>query len=108
VALAVGCHENGDNGRVHASGHIEATEVRLAATVGGRLLEAPLEEGDTIRAGDLVARFETVDAEHLLAAGRAEAEAADARLRLLLAGTRSEDLRRAEDELAQGRAELDP
>ena len=44
-----------DNGRIHASGHVEATEVRLAAKVGGRLLEAPLEEGDTVRAGDLVA-----------------------------------------------------
>jgi len=101
------CANDHDNGRIHASGHIEATEVRLAAKVGGTLLEAPLEEGNTVRQGDLVARLETVDAEHRLAQARANAEAADAQLRLLLAGTRAEDLRRADDRLAQAQAELD-
>ncbi|MEJ2582241.1 MAG: HlyD family efflux transporter periplasmic adaptor subunit, partial [Acidobacteriota bacterium] len=52
-------------------------------------------------------RIETIDAEHQLARARANAEAADAQLRLLLAGTRAEDLRRAEDQLAQSQAELD-
>jgi HlyD family secretion protein len=102
-----GCAGRAHDGRIHASGHIEATEVHLAAKVGGRLVEAPLEEGDRVRAGDLVARLETVDAEHRLARARATVEAADAQLRLLLAGTRAEDLRRAEDRLAQARAELD-
>jgi HlyD family secretion protein len=105
--LAAGCRGGGDGRAIHASGHIEATEVRLAATVGGRLLEVPLEEGDSVATGDLVARLETVDAEHQLAQARAAVDVADARLRLLLAGTRSEDLRRAEDHLAQAQAELD-
>jgi HlyD family secretion protein len=106
VAL-VACGDNDHDGRIHASGHIEATEVHLAAKVGGRLLEAPFEEGDTVGQGEVVARLETVDAEHRLAQTRAQAEAADAQLRLLLAGTRAEDLRRAEDRLAQAQAELD-
>jgi len=54
-----------------------------------------------------VARLDTVDAEHRLAQSRATVEAADAQLRLLLAGTRVEDLRRADDRLAQAQAELD-
>jgi len=107
LLLAAGCRKADDDGRIHASGHIEATEIRLAAKVGGRLLEAPLEEGQAITAGILVARFETVDAEHKLAQARANAEAADAQLRLLLAGSRAEDLRRAEDQMAQAQAELD-
>ena len=106
VALA-GCGTDDHDGRIRASGHIEATEVHLAAKVGGRLLEAPLEEGDPVRAGELVARLETVDADHRLTQARAQVEAADAQLRLLLAGTRAEDLRRAEDQLAQAQAELD-
>ena len=106
LALA-GCGDSGANGRIHASGHIEATEVRLAAKAGGRLLEAPFQEGDAVRAGEVVARFETVDLEHQLAAARADLDAADARLRLLLAGTRSEDLRRADEQLAQAQAGLD-
>jgi len=107
LACAAGCRPALEDGVIHASGHIEATEIRLAAKVGGRLLEAPLEEGGMVKEGDLVARFETVDAEHRLAQARATAEAADAHLRLLLAGSRSEDLRRAEEGLARAQAELD-
>ena len=103
----LGCRKADEDGPIHASGHIEATEIRLAAKVGGRLLEAPLEEGDTVTAGEIVARLETIDAEHQLAQARAKVEAADAQLRLLLAGTRAEDLRRAEDQMAQAQAELD-
>jgi len=51
LALA-GCGDSNANGRIHASGHIEATEVRLAAKAGGRLLEAPFQEGDAVRAGE--------------------------------------------------------
>jgi len=107
LLLAIGCREAVDDGTIHASGHIEATQIRLAAKVGGRLLEAPLEEGHTVVAGDLVARFETIDAEHQLAQARATVEAADAQLRLLLAGSRAEDLRRTEEQMAQAQAELD-
>ncbi len=107
AVFVTGCSKSLDDSTIRASGHIEATEVRLAAKVGGRLLEAPLEEGQTITAGVLVAQFETVDAEHKLAQARANAEAADAQLRLLLAGSRAEDLRRAEDQMAQAQAELD-
>jgi HlyD family secretion protein len=107
AVLGVACRNATDNGAIHASGHIEATDIRLAATVGGRLLEAPFEEGDVLSAGIVVARLETIEAEHRLAQARATAEAADAQLRLLLAGSRAEDLRRAEDQLAQAQAEFD-
>jgi HlyD family secretion protein len=107
VTLVSGCSQENAPAGIHASGHIEATEVRLAAKIGGRLLEAPLEEGDSVSAGDIVARFETIDAEHRLAQARATVAAADAQLRLLVAGSRAEDLRRAEDRLAQARAELE-
>jgi len=102
-----GCGDGEANGRIHASGHIEATEVRLAAKVGGRLLELPLAEGDPVAAGQVVARFDTVEAEHELARARAELQAAEARLALLVNGTRAEDLRRAEAEVARVEAELE-
>ena len=107
AVLTIGCNKQIETGAIRASGHIEATEIRLAAKVGGRLLEAPFEEGNTITTGELAARLETIDAEHQLAQARANAEAADALLRLLLAGSRAEDLRRAEDQMAQAQAELD-
>jgi HlyD family secretion protein len=104
---AIACSKNDHDGIIHASGHIEATEVHLAAKVGGQLLAAPFEEGEAVTAGETVARLDTIDAEHRLAQARANAEAADAQLRLLLSGTRAEDLRRAEEQLAQAQAEFD-
>lgn len=104
---AFACADQADQTTIQASGHIEATEVHLAAPVGGRLSEAPLEEGDPVAPGDLVARLETTQAEHRLSQARAQVNAADARLRLLLAGTRAEDLRRVEDQLARAQVELD-
>ncbi len=101
------CANGPTNGTIRASGHIEATEVRIAATVGGRLLTAPLDEGDRVSAGAVVATLDTTEREHLLARSRAERDAADAQLDLLLSGTRAEDLRRAEEQLAQARAERD-
>lgn len=104
-ALA-GCTPARENGRIHASGHVEATEVRVAAKIGGRLAELPLQEGSTVRAGEVVARFETVDLDNDLARARSELAAAEARLALLLAGTRREDLDRAAAEVARIEADL--
>ncbi len=105
--VAVGCGKDRENGTVHASGHIEATEVRLAAKLGGRLLELPFQEGSAVAAGAVVARFDTADAQHELDRARAELDGADATLRLLLAGTRAEDVRQAEEELARAQTDLD-
>lgn len=105
VALA-GCTPAHENGRIHASGHVEATEVRVAAKVGGRLAELPFQEGASVKAGEVVARFETVDIDNDLARARGELSAAEARLALFLAGTRREDLDRAAAEVARIEADL--
>ena len=108
VIATAACHqEDSLHGDVRASGHIEATEVRIASTIGGRLLSAPFHEGDPVDAGEVMATFDTTELRHELARARAELDAADAQLRLLLSGTRAEDLRRAEERLASARAELD-
>jgi HlyD family secretion protein len=106
AAVAAACGNGNRGGMIHASGHIEATEVRLAGKVGGTLLALPYWEGDRVTAGKVIARFDTVDAVHDLARAQAELAAADARLRLLLAGTRREDIQRAEAVLARDEADL--
>jgi HlyD family secretion protein len=105
--LLTGCSGNGGGRVIHASGHIEATEIRLAAKVGGRLLQLRFEEGDSVSAGDIVARTDTTDAAHELARAEAELARADAQLRLVLAGPRPEDVERARAELARAQVELD-
>jgi len=105
VAGLLGCGNSADKQLIHASGHFEATEVRVASKMGGRLVSLPFWEGDRVKGGEVVARLDTTDPEHDLARTRAELDAASARLGLLLAGTRTEDIQRAEAEL--GRAEAD-
>ena len=106
VAVVVACGNGNHAGAIHASGHIEATEVRLAAKVGGPLLALPFWEGDQVKAGEVIARLDTTDAGHDLARAKADLDAADARLRLLLAGSRREDIQRGEAALARDQADL--
>ncbi len=105
--LLAGCSPGKDGKPIHASGHVEATEVRLAAKVGGRLVELPFHEGDAVKAGQTVARLDTTDAGLELARAVADRDRADAQLRLLLAGSRQEDVRQAREDLARAEADLE-
>jgi HlyD family secretion protein len=105
VASGVSCSEDAPADRVRVSGQVEATEVQVAALVGGRLLELAPAEGDRVSAGTVVARLDATDAELALARARAERDQADAQLRLLKAGARLEDIRQAEAQLATAQSE---
>src|SRR5690606_38378991 len=61
-----GCDAAPPSDRIRVSGQVEATDVRVAALVGGRLLELRVTEGDRVNAGDVVARLDTADTELLL------------------------------------------
>ena len=106
VVATGGCAEPPPSNEVRVSGHVEATEVRVAAEVGGRLVALTVVEGDRLQAGDIVARVDTRDVE--LEIGRAEAErqAAEAQLRLLEAGARPEDVRQAQAQIDVLEAEI--
>lgn len=56
LVFAAGCG-NGDDG-ADAYGNFEATEVRVAAEIGGRLLDFPVEEGQQLESGATVGRIE--------------------------------------------------
>jgi HlyD family secretion protein len=113
LTLILACREAPPANEVRASGHAEATEVRLAAEVGGRVLELPLEEGDRVDTNALVLRLDSRDYELALERAKAERQLADAQLALLQAGSRPEDIRQAEaqlqtarDDVSAARAEL--
>jgi len=88
----VGCGRAGRDGRVLASGHIEANDVRIATKVRGRLLERPVDEGDAVKPGQLLGIVDTVDTELALREAKAQREQADAVFRLRVAGSRREDI----------------
>jgi HlyD family secretion protein len=88
------------------SGQVEATDVRVSSQVAGRLLERPVDEGDEVQAGQLIARLDTADTMLALSRATAERDQANAQLRLLLAGARPEDIRQAEAQLATAESDV--
>jgi HlyD family secretion protein len=91
---------------IRVSGYVEATEVQVAAEVGGRLVELAVDEGDRVAAGQVVARLDTRDAELALARLRAEREQAVAQRRLLEAGARIEDISQARAQVHSAEEDL--
>lgn len=105
AAFAGACKKPPPADRVRATGQVEATDVQVGAPVGGRLLELRVGEGDHVKAGDVIARLDSADAELALARIKAERDQASAQLRLLVAGARPEDIRQAEAQRATAEAD---
>jgi len=91
-----GCNRAQKSETPRVSGQVEATEVQVASEVGGRVLSIPVVEGDRIKKGDLIATLDTQDVDLAIRRADAERAQADAQLRLLLAGSRPEDISQAE------------
>ncbi|MGE0452019.1 MAG: efflux RND transporter periplasmic adaptor subunit [Vicinamibacteria bacterium] len=90
-----------------ASGHVEATDVRISTKVAGRLASMEVEEGDAVSVGQPLARIDTTDLELALRQARAERDQAAAELRLRLAGYRQEDIAELEAQIRATRADLE-
>jgi HlyD family secretion protein len=106
AALAA-CGRSQPAGLITASGHVEATEVRIAAKTPGTLASLRVDEGDRVAAGQTLAQVDTVDIRLALDAARAERSQADAELRLRRAGSRKEDIAEARAQVARAAADLD-
>lgn len=103
---AAACGNGTPENVARVSGHVEATEVRVAAEVGGRLLELRPREGDRVQAGEVVARFDARDTELALDRARAERAQAEAQLRLVRAGARREEITQASAQYRASAAEI--
>lgn len=106
AAVAAACTEPAPSNTLRVSGHVEATETRLAPDAGGRILTFDLAEGDRIEAGHQVLTLDRRDIELSLQRARAEQAQADAQLRLVLAGARAEDIRQAESQVTAAEADV--
>ncbi len=89
-----------------ASGTIEATEVKIAARVGGEILGLPAAEGSRVEKGQVLVRIDPSTQELQLEQARAGQLLADAQLRLLLKGARAEDVEQAQEGLTQAQEAL--
>jgi HlyD family secretion protein len=96
VAGLAGCQGRDANAPIRASGYVEATEVRVAPEVAGRVLVLQVAEGDRITAGAVIAKLDTADTQLALRRVEGERDQAIAQLRLVQAGARAEDIRQAQ------------
>jgi HlyD family secretion protein len=103
--VAAACTPETPANEVRATGHVEATEVRLAPKVGGRLVELSAKEGDLITARAVVARVDPRDMELAVARAKAEQQQAEAELRLVQSGARPEEIAQAEAQAQAARDE---
>jgi HlyD family secretion protein len=107
LAVAAACRRSDDAGLIRASGHVEATEVRIATKVSGRLRSLAVHEGDNVAAGQVLAEIDTTDLRLSLGQARAERDQAAAELRLRLAGTRAEDIAAQQAQVESVKADLE-
>jgi HlyD family secretion protein len=89
-------HSNKSTGLIRVSGNIEVTTVEQSFKIPGRVLERPVDEGELVKTGQLVARLESKDLRQELAGRQAEVQAAQAALAELEAGYRKEEIAQAE------------
>lgn len=107
LLIAGACSRDPSHRQLVASGHVEAVEVRIQTKVRGHVLERPVDEGDAVTAGQLIAVLDTVDTELLLRQAKAERNRADADFRLALAGSRPEDIAELDARAGAIAAQLD-
>jgi HlyD family secretion protein len=95
--------EQGNSDTLNVSGNIEVTDAQISFRIAGRMTERLVDEGQSVRAGQVVARLDRTDQE--LAVGQAEANQAFAQASLaeLEAGSRPEEIARAQAQVEQAR-----
>jgi membrane fusion protein YbhG len=103
--FAAGCRNASAPAAPRATGYVEATEVRLASKVPGRVATVSAVEGARVEAGATVATLSTVDIDLALKRAQSERAQAAAQLRLLEAGSRAEDVEQAEAQVAAAAAD---
>jgi HlyD family secretion protein len=104
--LLTACNRGAAAPANRATGYIEATEVRVAGDVGGRIVELKVAEGDRVKTGDVIARLDTSDTDLALRRASADRDQAQAQLALVRAGSRPEDIRQAAAQAQSAQAEV--
>lgn len=104
LLFAVSCSNELNNTLIEHSGTIETTNVILSSQVAGTIKEIILHEGSSVSIGDTIAIVDPEKYELLLKQAYANKIMAEAQLRLLQAGGRKEDKKKAEEMLKQTEA----
>ncbi len=109
ILALVGCAAGlgGTAETLTASGTIRATEVRIAAELGGRVSEIPVRLGQTVQEGDVLVRLDATPWLLQLTPAEAGVAVAQADLDALLAGPHPAEIAAARAAVALAQAERD-
>ena len=88
------------------SGNIEAHESLVSFKVSGRIVELPVEEGQFVQAGALLAQLEDADYRQKVRIDEANVRVRKSNLALTLAGTREQEIKAAEQTMLDAKADL--
>ena len=89
------------------SGNIEAHESLVSFKVQGRIIDLPVDEGVTVKTGDLLARLDSADYRQQLDVDHATVRVRQQQLALGLAGSRSQEIEAARQNVLDAQADLD-
>lgn len=101
LLLILGCGNGNDKNTIEASGNIEATNVIVSSQVTGKVLSILKDEGANVNAGDTILIIDHETLELQLQQALAAEEVAQAKLNLLKAGAREEDIKQGEEAVTQ-------
>jgi HlyD family secretion protein len=93
--------------RLQISGNIEAHESAVGFKVQGRIVELPVQEGQTVAQGDLLTRLDDDDYRQQVNLDEAAVRTREAELELALAGSRAQEIRAAKQTLVDAQADLE-
>jgi HlyD family secretion protein len=88
------------------SGNIEAHESLVGFKVPGRIVELPVEEGQQVEQGALLARLDSADYKQRVTVDEATLRVRESNLALTLAGTRQQEVKAAQQTMIDAEADL--
>ena len=89
------------------SGNIEAHESLVSFKVQGRIVDLPVEEGQRVEPGALLARLDDADYRQKVRIGEATVNVRESNLALTLAGTREQEVNASEQTMLNAQADLE-
>ncbi len=94
-------------GELVLSGTVEADEIHVGSKVGGRIAEVMVREGQTVKRGDVILKFESFDLDAKRADAAAALRQAEASLEKFVNGSRPEEIAAARAQAEAARMNLE-
>jgi len=101
IVLLSGCGKAKDENSIISSGTIESVNVTVSSKIGGQVRKLNFEEGNKVKAGDLLVELDHDLLDIQLRESEAGIDQANAQLRLLRSGARKEDISQAQEQVKQ-------